>query len=160
MKKLLLATAAACAFSASAHADETLKFRAITHLVSVQSADVGDIDGHAMSVVKASGLVSFADGGVGTTTFTTITDYVKGTGDIVRVYQGITYNDGSQLWIKTTGTATVKGANTDLKGAVTILGGTGKFAGVKGEGTMTGERMQTLASGAELYNDVVLTIKK
>jgi hypothetical protein len=113
-----------------------------------------------MSVVKASGLVSFADGGIGTTTFTTITDYVKGTGDIVRVYQGITLNDGSQLWIKTTGTATVEGAKTDLKGAVTILGGTGKFAAVKGEGTMSGERMQTLASGAELYNYVVLTINK
>ncbi len=52
MKVFLLVTAGLC-IPASGFADEALKFRAITHLTSVQSQDVGDVDGHAMSLVRA-----------------------------------------------------------------------------------------------------------
>jgi hypothetical protein len=33
-----------------AQADEALKFRIVTHVSSVQTLNVGDIDGHTMSV--------------------------------------------------------------------------------------------------------------
>jgi hypothetical protein len=133
MKVFLLVTAALC-IPASGFADEALKFRAITHLTSVQSQDVGDVDGHAMSLVRPSGIAWLPDGSIGATYFTTITDYVKGSGEIVRVYQNVTFEDGSQLWFKTTGSAAVEGTKTDLKGSITVLGGTGRFAGAHYDG--------------------------
>jgi hypothetical protein len=67
------------AFS-NARADETLKFREILHATSVQSQDIGDVDGHAASLARFSGLASFPDGTVGTGYFTAATDYTKGAG--------------------------------------------------------------------------------
>jgi len=63
--------------SSYARADDTLKFRAIVHATSVQSQDVGDVDGHLMSIGRFSGLASFPDGAVGTTYFVFVTDYIK-----------------------------------------------------------------------------------
>ena len=49
---LILATMALLCLGASsyARADETLTFRATVHATSVQSQDVGDVDGHLMSI--------------------------------------------------------------------------------------------------------------
>jgi hypothetical protein len=68
---LTLATMALLCLGASsyARADETLTFRATVHATSVQSQDVGDVDGHLMSIGRFSGLASFPDGAVGTTYF-------------------------------------------------------------------------------------------
>jgi hypothetical protein len=100
------------AFS-NAHADETVKFRATMHAISVQSQDIGDVDGHTAGLARFSGLASFPDGTVGTSYFTTTTDYIKGSG-VFSVYQNLTLNDGSVLWFKTAGTATVDGTTTLL----------------------------------------------
>jgi hypothetical protein len=48
-----------------ATADEVLKFRIFTRAVSVQSLDVGDVDGHSMYLGHFAGLASFPDGSVG-----------------------------------------------------------------------------------------------
>lgn len=161
MKKFLF-TAALCAISASAYADEIVKVRLTTHIVASQGLDVGDVDGHTLSVARGTGLASYPDGSVGTTSFVSMTDYVKGSGD-ARVYYNITAPDGSQIWTKSTGgSATVVGNKTEFKGGTSvILGGTGKLAGAKGDATWSGERLQAqLATGAELYLDMVINIKK
>jgi hypothetical protein len=158
---LTLSTAALLflgAFS-NARADEMLKFRAIMHATFVQSQEVGDVDGHASGVARFSGLASFSDGMVGTSYFVAATDYIKGAGTF-SVYQNLTLNDGSVLWFKNTGTATVEGTTTLFKGTVTVLGGRGRFEGAKGDGTVTGARLTPLAAGAELYNDLVINVKK
>jgi hypothetical protein len=146
------------AFS-NAKADETLKFRSIMHAASVQSQEVGDVDGHAVGIARFSGLASFPDGTVGTSYFTTTTDYIKGSG-MFSVYQTLTLNDGSALWFKTTGSASVEGTTTQLKGTITVLSGKGRFEGAKGDGTVSGTRLTPLAAGAELYNDIVINLKK
>ena len=38
---------------------ETLNFRLVTHVTSVQSLDIGDVDGHAASLARFSGLAFF-----------------------------------------------------------------------------------------------------
>jgi hypothetical protein len=43
---------------------------------------------------------------------------------------------------------------------ITVLSGTGKFEGAKGDGSQTGERLTPLSSGAEMYADVVINLKK
>jgi hypothetical protein len=98
----------------NARADETLKFRAIMHATSVQSQEVGDVDGHLSGVARFSGLASFSDGSLGTTYFVASTDYIKGAG-MFSVYQNLTLNDGSILRFNNTGTATVDGTTTALR---------------------------------------------
>jgi hypothetical protein len=146
------------AFS-NARADETLKFREILHATSVQSQDIGDVDGHAASLARFSGLASFPDGTVGTGYFTAATDYTKGAGTF-SLYSNLTLNDGSVLWFKNAGTATIDGTKTNFVGNVTVLGGKGRFEGAKGDGTSTGTRLTALTVGADLYLDYTINIKK
>jgi hypothetical protein len=143
----------------SAQADETLKFRATMQATSAQSQDIGDVDGHAASLARFTGLASFPDGTVAPTYFVAATDYIKGAGTF-SVYQNLTLNDGSALWFKNTGTATIEGTTTMFKGTVTVLGGKGRFEGAKGDGTITGARLVPLTTGAVLYNDLVINLKK
>jgi hypothetical protein len=154
-----LAVALLLSLSAGARADETLKFRATMHATSAQSQDIGDVDGHAASLARFSGLATFPDETVGTTYFIAATDYTNGAGTF-SVYQNLTLKDGSILWFKNTGTATIEGTTTLFKGTVTVLGGKGRFEGAKGDGTITGARLVPLATGADLYNDLVINVKK
>jgi hypothetical protein len=147
------------AFS-NAGADETLKFRAIMHAISVQPQDVGDVDGHALSVARFSGLASLPDGSVGTVYLTAANDYIKGAGTNL-AYYNLTLKDGSVLWFKTTGTAKLDGTTTNFEGPVSIIpGGKGRFDGAKGDGTWGGARLTPLATGADIYLDFVLNVKK
>lgn len=159
---LYLAAAGLIGFWAGsiARADEALKFRVVMHATSIQSQEVGDVDGHTLGLARYSGLASFADGSVGTANFTATTDYIKGSGTY-SVYYGLTLKDGSALWYKSTGAAKLDGTITMFPEApVSVLRGTGRFEGARGDGTLTGARLTPLAVGAELYADVVINVKK
>jgi hypothetical protein len=142
-----------------ARADETLKFRQFMHATAFQSQEVGDVDGHAASIVRFSGLAELSDGSIGTSYFVALTDYTKGEGPF-SVYDSLTLKDGSVLWFKMDGTATVDGATSLFKGTVKVLGGKGKFEGAKGDGTVTGARYTPVSVGADLYNDIAINLKK
>ena len=143
-----------------ASADEVLKFRMIVHATSVQTQEVGDVDGHVLGVGRYSGLATFPDGSVGTANFTFTIDYIKGAGTY-STYFNVTLKDGSALWIKGAGPAKPDGTTTVFPEApVSVLRGTGRFEGAKGDGTLTGVRVTPLAAGAELYNDFVINVKK
>jgi hypothetical protein len=155
----LVATTAMLAFSDHARADETLKYRQFLHAIAAQSQDVGDVDGHAVTAFRFSGLASLPDGTVGTAILVGTNDYTKGAGTNSG-YFSLALKDGSVLWFKAIGTAKMDGATTLIEGAATILGGKGRFEGAKGDGTFSGARIAPLATGADLYLDVVLDIKK
>jgi hypothetical protein len=143
-----------------ARADEVLKFRMIVHATSVQTQEVGDVDGHVLGVGRYSGVATFPDGSVGTANFTFTIDYIKGAGTY-STYFNVTLKDGSALWIKGTGPAKPDGTTTVFPEApVSVLRGTGRLEGAKGDGTLTGARVTPLAAGAELYNDFVINVKK
>jgi hypothetical protein len=62
----LMAVGVICFYAGNiAMADEVLKFRIVMHATSIQTQEVGDVDGHTMSVGRYSGLASFPDGSVG-----------------------------------------------------------------------------------------------
>ena len=145
--------------SSYARADETLKLRTIAHATSVQSQDVGDVDGHLISVGRFAGLASFPDGAIGTTYFVFVTDYIKGSGTF-STHNNLTLNEGSVLWYKVNGTTKVEQAISRSEGTVTVLGGTGKYEGAKGDGTLTGVRVPGLATGVDRYDDLVINIRK
>jgi hypothetical protein len=149
----------AAVFAMPAQADETLKYRSVYHVTEAQAQDVGDVEGHTMSLIRVSGLASFPDGSVGTDNLVSATDYVKGSGPFL-VYGSLTLSDGSVFWYKTNGIAAVQGTTTNFTGTITIVRGKGRFERAKGDGSITGERLQILAAGAELYVDVTLNINK
>jgi hypothetical protein len=144
-----------------ARADEVLKFRIIAHATFIQSHEVGDVDGHTLGLAHYSGLASFADGSVGTINTTATTDYIKGTGTVSVVYYNVTLKDGSTLWWRGSGPAKLEGATTIFPDApLSVLRGSGRFEGAKGDGISNGARLTALAVGAELYLDVIINVKK
>jgi len=142
-----------------ARVGETLKFRMITHVTSAQSLDIGDVEGHTASLARFSGLAFFPDDKVGTVFFTSLTDYTKGAGAFT-LYPILTFDDDSVLWLKSVGTGKVDGTKTHFVGTLTVLGGTGRFAGAKGDGTLTGTRYTPLSVGADLVSDYVVNLDK
>jgi hypothetical protein len=139
-----------------------LKYRYFTRADVLQTQDVGDVEGHQLGFARLSGLISLPDGSVGTTFWTTGFDYIKGAGPFTS-YGKLTLADGSSLWWKAAGpsvpgdnNATATYPNTPL----TVLSGTGRFAGAKGDGTATGARLGPPGVGAMFTGDVVFNIKK
>jgi hypothetical protein len=162
MKKLLLVTAALNVVPASAFADETLKIRTVMHVTAAQQQDVGDVAGHVLALSRFEGLASFPDGTVGPTYFVTAADMAKGVGTVNPLYYNVTAADGSALWLKVSLTGKPNGSRVAFSGPMTVIGGTGKFAGAKGDGVFTGERLtaETARSvGAPAYNDLVINLK-
>jgi hypothetical protein len=155
---LMIGAVSALTLTAAA-ADETVTFSSILHATFVESQDVGDVDGHAMSLTRYSGLTRFSDGTTGLCYFVATTDYTNGAGTFL-VYNTVTTSDGSVVWYKATGTTTIDGTTSRFQGTVAVLGGKGKYEGAKGDGTLTGARPVPLAVGADLYNDLVINIKK
>jgi hypothetical protein len=144
-----------------AKADEMLKFRMFVHAVSVQNQEVGDVDGHVLYVGRYSGLASFSDGSVGPATLTFSSDYIKGAGTF-STYFSVALKD-STLWIKASGTAKPEGTITVFPEApATVIGGSGRFEGAKGDGTFLGGARFTPLPGvpAELWNEFVINVKK
>jgi hypothetical protein len=160
---LTLSTAALLFFGgafSNARADETLKYRSFTHVTNVQTIDAGDVDGHLLGVNRQSGIASFPDGSVATTYFTALTDYVKGSGPAIVSYANVTFEDGSVLWIKTAAAVVAEGNKSIVKGTLTVVGGKGRYAGASGDGTFSGARLAPLATGADLYLDFTVNVKK
>jgi uncharacterized protein (TIGR02246 family) len=155
---LLVLAAIAFSPAAPAWADEPLKFRLIVHATAAQSQDVGDIEGHTMSVGRLSGLATFPDGSVGTANATVTSDYIKGRGTF-SAYFNLTTSDGSTITWKGSGEGIPNGKATIFpEFPISVLNGTGRFEGAKGEGSQKAERLTPLAAGADLYADVVLNV--
>jgi hypothetical protein len=142
-----------------AHADENIELRAVMHATSVQTQDVGDVDGHVVGLIRISGIASFQDGSTATVSTVTYFDYVKGSGTNSS-YSNISFDDGSVLWLKLNGSGTLQGTRTILRGTATVIGGKGRFAGAKGDGGYSGARITPLAAGADVFVDEMITVKK
>ena len=143
-------------FAMPAKADETLKFRIVEHENSVQTQDVGDVDGHALVLARLSGLASFSGGSVATVYWTVQADYIKNAGPAL-AYINVTFGDGSVLWYKAPVSAKSDGTSA---GSVSVMAGKGRFEGAKGDGTVSGARVGPPGTNANAYFDLVINIKK
>jgi hypothetical protein len=154
--RILMGAAAGVLFIGSAaQADETLKWRTVQHLGSMQTLPVDN--GHTLGLYRLPGIVFFQDGSTGTSIVFGTSDIANGSGP-VSGYSTVTFNDGSELALTFTGQAG-KG------GAFIVLGGKGRFAGAKGDGTWDTNATTVVARpGANTdsinYLDAVINIKK
>jgi hypothetical protein len=149
-----------------ARADEVLKFHMFVHGTSIQTQEVGDVEGHILAVGRFSGQAAFSDGSVGAATLNFTSEYgehVKGVGTF-HTYFSVTPSKDSTLWIKVDGTGKPEGTTTVFPEAPAIVvGGTGRFEGAKGDGKFVGGvRLTPIATGAqpELWNEFVINVKK
>jgi hypothetical protein len=145
----------------AAKSDETLKFKYYGHVVSSQTQDIDDVEGHAVGLVKWSGIVESPDGSFGTGHWETIYDFVKGAGSYT-TYVNLTLKDGSVLLYKVAGTSKPENAAArTAAGPITVTGGKGRFAGAKGDGTVTGTSIGQVGSpNVQGYGELVINIKK
>lgn len=160
VQRVAAAVAASAFFCISAaRADDVLSFHLVTDASSVQSLEVGDVDGHVLRLNRRSGVALFPDGSVGASYYSATNDYVKGSGTYL-AYCNLTLRDGSVLWFKVTGSAKPDETTTFFPEApVTVLRGTGRFEGVSGDGTFKGQ-LTPFSVGANLYADVVIHLRK
>jgi hypothetical protein len=137
---------------------KALKVHMVKHVTSAQSLEVGDVDGHIASLARFSGLAFYTDGTVGAISFVSLTDYTNGAGSFT-LFPILSFDDGLELWVKSDGTAKVDGSTTRFVGTLTVTGGKGRFAGAKGDGTLTGTRYTPIAVGADLVSDYTINLR-
>jgi len=91
-------------------------------------------------------------------------DYVDGTGPFGG-FVTVTRADGVKIALSVSGWSTspqdqTGTANATFRGTLTVIGGTGPYAGATGTGTMQGFRKQALGSPVELSFSVVVQKRK
>ena len=142
-------------------ADEKISGRFVQHNVKNEMVNVVGVPGHIKGVTHAAGLLFFANGEIGTTESNTMYDYVngKGTWTTDRVFN---HSDGSTEFIKEIGTTTpVDGGKKSVyEGTYESTGGTGRFEGTMGKGTLKGERIGSRETGSSSYVDFTGTVWK
>jgi hypothetical protein len=147
----------AALFAMPAKADEVVKWRHVHHYTSNQSQDVGN--GHVVGVIRMPGIAFFPDGTIGTSLVIGTYDAVPGSGSTGGGYYTVTFADGSELWLTYTGGNKIIAGKAVGKGTATVIGGKGRYAGAKGEGTYEGE-----GTGSALdfigYIENVINVKK
>jgi hypothetical protein len=160
--RVILACALAVILSVPAKADETVKYRYFATITTAQIHEVGDIPGHFTGWTSWSGLAEFPDGSVTPVSWGGPYDITNGNGTYIS-YGSVAVKDGSTLWTKTTGPAkSTDGGKTVTfpDGVVTVIKGTGRFEGAKGDGTADGARVTPPGPDGRIYGDAVINIKK
>jgi hypothetical protein len=149
-----LALGAALLIPVAQAADDIGSGRRVQSVTATRTAAVGDVPNHVMGVVEFAGLTFFANGEIATHTNPATFDLTGGSGP----HQGWvvhTFDDGSTAVERYEGRAILAadGNKTMVEGTFTCEGGSGRFAGLKGEGTYRGERFGRLEAGANVYVD-------
>ena len=153
--RLLAVLGATCLLvPALAQAQDLGNGRRVQGTASVTTVKVGDVPGHVVGVVEFKGLTFFADGEIATHTNPATFDLTNGSGP----HQGYVvhyFDDGSTSVERYQGEAKLSadGKKTVVKGTFECVGGTGRFAGLAGEGTYRGERLGALRTGDYVYVD-------
>jgi hypothetical protein len=159
MRGKLLFTALAVAIlavfaSMSLAGAETIKFRQVQFITKAEVIQVGDVPDHIIGIYDQTGLASFDTGEVASLKNPGTLDYIKGTGAI-QGYTTYTFEDGSTRTGKWQGTTRPDpgGKGSWFEGTWTFIQGTGRWAGIQGEGTFIGRRFVPFGGAAQIYTD-------
>jgi hypothetical protein len=116
---------------------ETLKCTLVSGMTKVETLKVDDQEGHIVGVYERKGVMVHENGEIANELNRGVFDSVKG----VNKWQGYcvqTFKDGSTMWMKHQGTGE-KGQIVEA--TFELIKGTGRFEGIKGQGTFTGGRV-------------------
>jgi hypothetical protein len=151
---LALLAAAGLVVPALAQAQDLGTSRRVQGTAEVTSVEVGDVPGHVVGVVEFKGLTFFEGGEIATHSNPATFDLTNGSGPH-RGYVIHYFDDGSTSIERYAGEARLSadGKRTTVEGTFQCVGGTGRFAGLKGQGTYRGERLGALQTGDYVYVD-------
>lgn len=121
---------------------ESMNFKLVSMVDKVERVKVSEMEGTVIGVLDRKGLSMFENGDVATTDCRGIFDTKKG----FQGYSSITFEDGSTLvlsWKGPTSVASPPGGKFRVyTAAFEYAKGTGRFKGIKGNGTFTGKEPQ------------------
>jgi hypothetical protein len=154
VRALALVAAAGLLGPVVAQAQDLGSSRRVQGTAEVTSVEVGDGPGHVVGVVLFKGLSFFEGGEIATHTNPATFDLTDGSGPH-RGYVVHYFDDGSTSIERYEGEARLSadGKRTVVEGTFQCIGGTGRFAGLAGEGTYRGERLGALQTGDYVYVD-------
>jgi hypothetical protein len=118
---------------------EDLKCKLISMYTKVETNKIDDQEGHIIGIYERKGLMVHENGEVANELNRGVFDSVKG----VSKYQGYclqTFKDGSTMMMKHQGTIN-KGQIVEA--SFEFIKGTGRFEGIKGRGTYTGQNYES-----------------
>jgi len=120
---------------------ETLSFKTFNHMTKMEAVPIPDVEGHVVGVIVREGVTVFENGELAWHKVTQNFDMIKGAGT-VDSYFVCTFLDGSTFMVHTKGAvqATPQGASS-AKTAGDIIGGTGRFQGIKGTMTVSAKML-------------------
>jgi len=116
---------------------EDLKCKLISMYTKVETNKIDDQEGHIIGIYERKGLMVHENGEVANELNRGVFDSIKG----VSKYQGYclqTFKDGSTMMMKHQGTIN-KG---QLEASFEFIKGTGRFEGIKGRGTYSGQNYE------------------
>jgi hypothetical protein len=131
---ILVISAWVLGFAALAQAED-LKCKLISMGTKVETNKIDDEEGHIIGIFERKGLMIHENGELANELNRGFIEVVKG----VRKFQGYclqTFKDGSTMMMKHQGT-NVKGQIVEA--SFQFIKGTGRFEGIKGQGTYTGQ---------------------
>lgn len=128
--------AGALALSAAARAAEMKESGQYVNLTpKVSCSQVGDVEGHVVCSFESQGVLIADDGEIGKRVTRGTIDYINGVGTN-QGHSVTTFGDGSTRTSAWQGTADRDAQNNRYsEGTYTCIGGSGRFEGVKCEGT-------------------------
>lgn len=110
--------------------EQVLDFSLVTRAMDVKTEKLAGIEGLAVSTGRYAGTAVFADGRIANKEFIFSFDFRKGAGPFFG-YSTYTFVDGSSLNLRFEGTLA---PGKPMRGAYTVLGGSGAYAGASGNG--------------------------
>ena len=112
---------------------ETLNLKSFNHVTKSEMVPVADVEGHAVGVSVREGVAVFENGEWAWQKIIQTSDQTRGAGTL-ESYSSFTFLDGSTIRLRSKGTfgATPQGVSSAAKITGDIVGGTGRFQGIKG----------------------------
>ena len=131
---------ALCATASLAQEKVEVKMRAYAVVTEMERFEVGDTEGHFISILQNKGVSS---DGKFVRYFTTRSDLIKGNGTLSGYGQYVEVKDGDAIFLKFDGSvSTIKSPEGKLKitfkGPYSYTKGTGKYENIQGGGTFSG----------------------
>jgi len=131
---------ALCATASLAQEKVEVKMRAYAVVTEMERFEVGDTEGHFISILQNKGVSS---DGKFVRYFTTRSDLIKGNGTLSGYGQYVEVKDGDAIFLKFDGSvSTIKSPEGKLKitfkGPYSYTKGTGKYENLQGGGTFSG----------------------
>ncbi len=133
---------------------ETLKWKQGLRIAKVESTPVGNMPGRVVGTGESKGVAFFENGEVAVTVNMFTFFYTDGSGPAVSFGLYI-FEDGSTFVINfpVVSTANQQKRTTVFEGDFSFIYGSGRFAGIKGNGSASGKRFAPLGAGSALYFD-------